>query len=209
MIMDKQQAADVLQKQLEIIPSLFELNPDHSDFKLWKENCLTIFKEIFPENKDWQYNFEWQGFRVLRVKMAEEVGYYSEEDKAAYEEGLQNAEVTIKAALNKLELFGIKPHIQTSDNKKGLSIQITNNLSNQQSVNVSVSFDQILQCIKEGNYSDDEKKEASEKVNELQDELKNPNPAWEKIKSILVWLLEFSKEVFIKVLPYILDKYTK
>ena len=56
--MEKQQAANVLQKQLDVLPNLVELNPDHPDFKLWKENCLTIFKEIFPENKNWQYNFE-------------------------------------------------------------------------------------------------------------------------------------------------------
>ena len=141
--------------------------------------------------------------------MEEEVGLYTQEDKAAYEEGLQNAEVTIKAALNKLELFGIKPQVQQVDGKKGLTIQITNNLSSQQTVNVTVSFDQIIQSIQESDHNDSEKTVATNKVSELRDELNKEKPSWDKIKSVLSWLLEFSKEVFIKVLPYILDKYTK
>ena len=207
--MNKQQAANVLQKQLELLSSLNELNPDHPDFKLWKENCLTIFKEIFPDNKDWQYNFEWSAYRVNRIKFEEEVGLYTQEDKAAYEDGLQNAEVTIKAALNKLELFGITPQVQKAEGGKGITIQITNSQTNQQTVKVAISFDQIIQSIHESQHTENEKKEATGKVSELRDELNKEKPSWDKIKSVLSWLLEFSKEVFIKMLPYILDKYTK
>lgn len=208
--MDKQKAADILFEQLEKLPGLKELNPDHQDFELWKEDCLTIFKELFPEEKNWQYNFEWSAYRINRIKMVEEAGFFTEEDKEAYLKGLQTAEVTIKAALRKLELFGIKPQVKaTKTGDKGLTIQITNNVSNQQSISLSVSFDQIIQTIQESNYTEEEKKEAATKVQELQEELKKENPSWEKVKGALVWLLNFSKEIFFKVLPYILDKYTK
>lgn len=208
--MDKQKAADILQEQLEKLPELKELNPDHPDFELWKEDCLTIFKELFPEEKNWHYNFEWSAYRVNRIKMVEEAGLFTEEDKEAYLKGLQTAEVTVKAALRKLELFGIKPQIRaTKIGDRGLTIQITNNLSNQQSVNLSVSFEDIVQMIQESTYTDEKKKEATNQVQELQEELKKDNPSWEKVKGVLVWLLNFSREVFLKVLPYILDKYTK
>lgn len=208
--MDKQKAANILQEQLEKLSGLKDLNPDHQDFELWKEECLTIFKELFPEEKNWQYNFEWSAYRVNRIKMVEEAGLFTEEDKEAYLKGLQTAEVTIKAALRKLELFGIKPQVKaTKTGDKGLTIQITNNVSNQQSVNLSVSFEEIVQIIQESTYSDEEKKEATTKVQELQEELKKESPSWEKVKGVLFWLLNFSKEVFLKILPYILDKYTR
>jgi hypothetical protein len=192
------------------MPDLRELNPDHQDFELWKEDCLTIFKELFPEEKDWHFNFSWSAFRVNRIKMVEEGDFFTQEDKDAYLKGLQTAEVTIKAALRRLELFGIKPQVKaTRVGDKGLTIQIINNVSNQQSVNLSVSFEEIVQTIQESNYADEEKREATAKVQKLQEELKKESPSWEKVKGVLIWLLDFSREVFLKVLPYILDKYTK
>ncbi len=209
--MDKQKAANILQKQLDEVQDLRELNPDDPTFKLWKENCLTIFKEIFPDQDDWHYNFSWSAFRINRIKTIEESGYYSPEDKEAYEEGLQNAEVTIKAALNKLELFGYTPQ-SVSENKSGdshgITIQITNNLQNEQTVNLTVNFDQIFQYIDSLDTEEQEKQSAKDKVKELQDELEDENPSWEKVRNALIWLLNFSREVFLKVLPYILEKYS-
>jgi hypothetical protein len=206
--MDKQKAADVLKKQLDIAASFKEINPDNPDFELWMENCLTLFKELFPEEKNWQYNFSLSAFRVNRIKMAEEVGLFTEKDKEAYLKGLQRAETTIKAALNKLELFGFKPTLPDSRlAKNGLTVQITNSLSNQQSVNLSVSFEQIIEIIDQTQSTNEEKVEAKSKVNELKEEINKENPSWDKVKGVLIWLINFSKEVFLKVLPYILDKY--
>lgn len=206
--MDKQKAADVLKKQLDLGPSFKDKTPDDADFELWMENCLTIFKELFPDEKDWQYNFSLSSYRVNRIKMVEEVGYFSEEDQEAFLKGLQRAETTIKAALNKLELFGFKPTLHSPEtNKSGLTVQITNNLSNQQSVNLSVSFEQIIEMINKTQSTNEVKTEAKSKISELKEEIKRDNPSWEKIKGILIWLINFSKEVFLKVIPYILDKY--
>src|SRR3989344_3973683 len=185
--MDKQKAADVLQGQLEKMQSLRDLIPDSPEFELWKENCLTIFKEIFPDEKNWQFNFNWSAFRVNRIKMEEEEGIFTQEDKEAYLKGLQTAEVTIKAALNKLELFGIKPQAKFAKiNDKGLTVQIINNVSNRQSVNLSVSFDQIIQSINETDLPGEKKQEATTKVRKLQDELKKDIPSWDQVKQLLV-----------------------
>lgn len=208
--MDKQKVADLLQEQLDKIPSLHELTPDDQQFELWKEDCVTLFKEFFPDERRFLDNFDWSSFRVNSIKFEEEVGIFTQEDKEAYLKGLQGAEVAIKAALRKLELFGIKPQIKSADtSRKGITVQIINNLSNQQSVSMSVNFEQIIQAFQSSDYSQEEKQEATQKVNELKDEITKENPSWEKIKSVLSWLLNFSKEVFIQVLPYILEKYTK
>ncbi len=46
-----------------------------------------------------------------------------------------------------------------------------------------------------------------EKLIELDKELKSPNKNWEKIKSILVWVADFSKDLFFQLLPIILKHY--
>lgn len=206
---NRQKAANLLQEQLEKIQSIKELNPDHADFELWKEDCVTIFNEFFPDERRFIDNFEWSAFRVNRIKYEEEVGLFTQEDQEAYLKGLQGAEVAIKAALRKLELFGIKPQTTPKTDHKGVTVQITNNLTNQQSVNMTVTFDQIIQSIQNSTHTPEEKQEATDKVNELNEELKKENPSWEKIKSVLGWILNLSKDVFIQVLPYILDKYSK
>lgn len=208
--MDKQRIADLLQEQLEKIPSLRELNPDNPDFELWKEDCVTMFKEFFPDERRFLNNFDWSSFRVNRIKFEEEIGLFTQEDQEAYHRGLQQAETTIKAALRKLELFGIKPRAtHQTPPQQGVTLQITNNLSNQQSVSMTVTFDQIIQSIQNAQFSSEEREEAKSKIIELKEELEKPNPAWETVKGILAWLLNFSKDLFLQVLPYILDKYTK
>ncbi len=206
--MDKQQVADLLQKQLGEIPSLKELNPEDSKFELWKENCLTLFKQFFSDERRWIDNFEWSSYHVNRIKFEEEVGIYTQEDKEAYEKGLQGAEVAIKAALNKLALFGVKPQVeQAPSGHKGVTVLITNNLTNQQSTQLSVNFDQIIENIQSSDKSAEEKEEAKGKINELKEEVSKPNPSWDRIKSILKWLLDFGKDIFIQTIPYILEKY--
>lgn len=48
--------------------------------------------------------------------------------------------------------------------------------------------------------------EGKTQLRELRDELEKSSKNWEKIKSILIWILNFSKELFLKVLPIILQK---
>ena len=129
---NRQQAADLLQKQLQELTSLTDLNEEDPTFRLWRENGLTIFNQFFPEEKRWVDSFSDWSFipHVIRYNNNEGI---TPEDLIAYKKGLASAEVTIKAALKKLELFGITPKpapIQKSH--KGVTVQIVNTLSNEQ-----------------------------------------------------------------------------
>lgn len=53
----------------------------------------------------------------------------------------------------------------------------------------------------------EEDPEAKSKLNELNDELKKPKKDWGKIKTILVWIINFSEKLFFAVLPELLKKY--
>lgn len=49
--------------------------------------------------------------------------------------------------------------------------------------------------------------EAKEKLKQLNDELNKENKSWDNVKKILIWIINFSAELFLKVLPTILEKY--
>lgn len=207
---DKQTAANLLQDQLAQIESLMKLTPDDPIFKLWREKTQTLFEEFFADKKDWISDLYYSKFIPMRIKYAEEDGIFTREDKEAYQSGLENAKVVLQAALEKLAIFGIKPKpVVDNSQKRGIAIQVVNSLSNSQSMNLIVTFEQIIQTIERQDASAEQKEEAKQKINNLKEELGKENPVWENIKAILIWLINFSKDVFIQVLPYILDMYTK
>lgn len=49
--------------------------------------------------------------------------------------------------------------------------------------------------------------EAKQKLKQLNEELDKENKNWDSIKKILIWIINFSAELFLKVLPTILEKY--
>lgn len=153
--MDKQKVADLLQEQLDKIPSLQEFTPDDQQFELWKENCVTLFKEFFPDERRFLDNFDWSSFRVNRIKFEEEVGIFTQEDKEAYLKGLQGAEVAIKAALRKFELFGIKPQIKIKE-ALGVLREVYNRMAEQistadkdKTVSITMTIDNLPDKITE------------------------------------------------------------
>jgi len=78
------------------------------------------------------------------------------------------------------------------------SIAIFNKNQNEMSVQINYTFNDLIEKI------DDE--EGRTQLRELRDELEKDSKNWEKIKKILIWILNFSKELFLEVLPIILQK---
>lgn len=78
------------------------------------------------------------------------------------------------------------------------SIVIFNKNQNEISVQINYTVSELI------DKTDNE--EGKTQLRELRDELEKPNKNWEKIKSILIWILNFSKELFLEVLPIILQK---
>lgn len=48
--------------------------------------------------------------------------------------------------------------------------------------------------------------EGKKKLGELKTELEKSDKSWESIRKILVWILNFSKELFVEIIPIILQK---
>ncbi len=66
---------------------------------------------------------------------------------------------------------------------------------------ISVNINYSIRDLKE-RYPDETTKQ---KLTELEEELKKPNKNWDKIKPILIWVLNFSKELFLELIPLILQ----
>jgi hypothetical protein len=71
---------------------------------------------------------------------------------------------------------------------------------NQNEISLQINYT-INDLIKK---TDDE--DGKEKIRELRDELEKENKSWDKIKNILIWILNFSKDLFLEILPIILQK---
>lgn len=202
---------ELLKKQLEEVPDLRKLpNSDDAKFKVWHQVTKTIIEKRLGEKdaKEFSYIY-YQPLTMYEVSAFEE--------KQSFDEGLNSAEAFISGLLKQVEIFG---ESNSNENKientkktvvlnKGIHLVINNTQSNQQVVNITTTFNQVIDLISEVDKSDEEKQEAREKANELKEEVEKHNPNWEKIKSILHWLLDFSQKVFLKILPFLLEKYNK
>lgn len=202
---------DILKKQLDEISELKKLpNESDSKFKVWLKVTRVIIEKKFGEKE---------------LKEFKDIYYYpfvlgeisDFENKQSFDEGLNSAEAFINGLIKQVELFGeSNTNVDEPENvskkavsNKGLHLVINNTQSNQQTINISTTFNQILDIINETGNSEEEKTEAKVKVNELKEEIEKQNPNWEKMKSILHWLLDFSQRVFLKILPFLLEKYNR
>ena len=66
-------------------------------------------------------------------------------------------------------------------------------------INIQQTIEQLIEK--------EENPEAKEKLNELNEELQKQNKDWNKIKKILIWIINFSEKLFFTVLPELLKKY--
>lgn len=85
-----------------------------------------------------------------------------------------------------------------SEAQQSPGIVIFNKTQNEISLQINYTISDLI------NSSSDEGSKT--KLEELRDELEKPDKNWEKIKNILIWILNFSKDLFLKIIPIILEK---
>ena len=77
-------------------------------------------------------------------------------------------------------------------------IAIINDNSNKVTVQTNYSISTLI--------TNQDNEEAKGKLELLKIELEKPDKNWDSIKKILVWVLNFSKELFLEIIPIILQK---
>jgi hypothetical protein len=78
------------------------------------------------------------------------------------------------------------------------NIVILNENQNKVSVTIDYTIENLIE--------QSEDTEVKENLGQIATEVKSANPNWEKIKTALGWILNFSKDLFLKVIPIILEK---
>lgn len=81
------------------------------------------------------------------------------------------------------------------------AIVIMNQNSNKVSLDINYTINDLIIKI--------EDEEVKEKLKKLDDELAKPSANWDIIKNILIWILNFSKDLFLQVLPILIQRYFK
>ena len=78
-----------------------------------------------------------------------------------------------------------------------------------QKTEINQTISQILDKIRETEPNPEKVKEAEKNLGEFQEEIKKEKPEWSVIKRILAWLLEFSRDAFLQILPILIERYSK
>lgn len=87
--------------------------------------------------------------------------------------------------------------LSKSNSASNQAIIINNKNQNEISIQLNYSLSQLIE---------ESAGESKDKLEKLEEELNKPQKNWETIRSILIWILNFSKELFIKIIPIILEK---
>lgn len=78
-----------------------------------------------------------------------------------------------------------------------------------QRTEINQTITQILDKIKETEPNPERVKEAEKNLGDFQEEIKKEKPEWSVIKKVLAWLLEFSRDAFLQILPILIERYSK
>lgn len=117
----------------------------------------------------------------------------------------------LKGRLNTLACYSNTQLLDLMMSQKGISIEknLHSKVNNQVIINIDVLFEQVIKDIEENGFLGDEsKKEIVEKVNELK-AISNSNDSkskkWAKIKPILNWITTKGSDIFLKIMPLIIQ----
>lgn len=87
-------------------------------------------------------------------------------------------------------------HTEQSATSPG--IVIFNKNQNEISLHINYTINDLIE------QSSDEK--SKNNLKELKEELEKTDKNWERIKNILIWIINFSRELFLKIIPILLEK---
>ena len=84
------------------------------------------------------------------------------------------------------------------------NIQIINTINNNIQIDNKTIINNIIKGLKDEGRGHGELQNVRNKLNELDKEVQKKKPKWDKIKKIVIWALEYSKDFFVQLLPLLL-----
>lgn len=201
-IQDLEAAKQLIEMQLRDIDNIRSKAPYGLEYTFWEDFTAKIIDRIYGNESSQRHGFEQAGrggcFSVFesyselqrREDFIEILNCKKEylenliRDLENHQRGLESGPIPEESNLDKIT--GHDGHFQC-------------NLKSKEASPLDRAVADILSKIKDPSVL----KEAESNLLELRDELLKPSPSWAKLKKSMIWLIEFGKDEFFSVLPFI------
>ncbi len=194
-----------LKQQRRVVGFLHFEHKEDQNFSKWYSMTENLVIRAFGQKSNQVYQLRDLRNNMMSIKDLS----FQIENRMKNKDAKEKLKDLLTVFMEELELdmtMELKPNFSRVSST---SIKIKNTQSITQFINVSATIKQIIETIKQNEPDLEKIKEAENKLEEFENEIKSPAPIWAKVKNILVWLLNFSRDAFLQVLPIILEKYKK
>lgn len=204
-----------LKRQRDTIDLLKSLKPDTPYYEGWRTQTMDLVRRAgIPQFiKDFEaFLYPGAGGLLLGVTNQEHLAI----ERPFYLKRLETANALLISLIQTLEELGptpAKPEVSVEEKMlegapaPTVNISVVNQIVNQ--LAVQSNFTLLVDEIKALPLTDEQKAEGAKMLEELKREIGSASPKWDRIKTIIKWLIDHAWEVFIKVIPYLLEAYAK
>lgn len=206
---------DALKRQRDRIDDLKSLNSDSPEYKAWRTTTMELVRRAdipqFIEDFD-RLLYPRGGVAFLGESRQERLA----RERPFYLERLETARAQLTALMETLDELGPGPpkrEVYVEEKKPEgapaptLNVNVVTQIVNQ--LAVQSSFALLVDEVKALPLTDEERAEGAKMLEELEQEIHSASPKWDRIRTIIKWLIDHAWEVFIKAIPYLLEAYGK
>lgn len=201
-IVDLEAAKQLIEMQLKDIDNIRSKAPYGLEYTFWEDFTAKIIDRIYGNESDQRHGFEQAGrggcFSVFE-------SYSESQRREDFVEIVNCKKEYLEDLIRDLENHqrgskpGPIPIESSSDNTTGQNGSFEATFKSKEASPLDRAVSDILSKIKDPSIL----KEAEFNLLELRDELLKPAPSWARLKKSMIWLIEFGKEEFFSVLPFI------
>ncbi len=216
-----------LKRQIISLGQLHYQSQKDTNFKEWRERTLYLLKLGFGGGK------EYEDVDDAIEKMPEKddtEGRYTDNERYKYwlededgsddgEEGKFNEDRwkkdytdaknwiqrLLKLRIEELELLTTESSVPERP-RGSKNVQIATQVVDVK-IDLSTEVNHLVGFVHENEPDPSKAKEAEEKIRALESELKQKSSRWSEVKELLIWIANYSKDLFLKALPIILAHY--
>lgn len=201
-IEDVDAAQQLIEMQLKDIENIRSKAPYGLEYTFWEDFTAKIIDRIFGNESNQRNGFEQAG-RGGCYSVFE--SYSERQRREDFLEILNCKEEYLKKLIKDLEHYrqGSTNGAPQEDVDTGISLKHDMKLEDVINSDASSPLDRAIAEILLKIKNPEARHLAEANLVELRDELLKPTPSWAKLKKSMIWLINFGKEEFFTILPYI------
>jgi hypothetical protein len=212
-----------LKKQVVSLGQIHYESKNEENFKEWRQRTLYLVNAAFgqgqrcddledaidsmPEKNTTKGSYGSERYIYwLETEDGDEGEFNQERWDEDYKKAKNWIQKLIKLYIEELELLSppTEPKARSGSKNTLIATQITD-----VKIDIKTEVKNLVSYIHENESDPQKAEEAESKVKELGEELQKDTTKWSVVKDILIWIANYSKDLFIKVLPILLNHYGK